>query len=86
MCQNLGKREIVGISGMPKFFFSEGSVAILTRGFSKSKFTNPSIDNFEWDGLSKYLRWSSHVCLSGKSNTWILISLLNYFFGRNSLH
>jgi hypothetical protein len=52
MCQNLGKQEIVGISGMPKFFFSKGSVAILTRGFSKSKFTNPSIDNFEqWGDL-----------------------------------
>jgi hypothetical protein len=78
MCQNLGKQEIVGTNGMPKFFFSRGSIAILIGGFSKSKFTNPSIDNFEHDGLSEYLQWkNSHVCLSGKSNTWILISLLN---------
>jgi hypothetical protein len=62
MCQNLGKQEIVGTNGMPKFFFSRGSVAILTGGFSKSKFINPSIDNFKGDGLSEYLRWkNSHV-------------------------
>jgi hypothetical protein len=55
MCQNLGKQKIVGTSGMPKFFFYGGSVAILTGGFSKSKFTNPSIDNFKRDGFFKYL-------------------------------
>jgi hypothetical protein len=28
--------------------------------------------------MYEYLRWkNSHVCLYGKSNTWILISLLN---------
>jgi hypothetical protein len=87
VCQNFRKQEIVSISGMAKFFFSKRLVAILTRGFSRSCFTNPSTNNLELDDLFEYL-WqrSSHVCLSTKSNTWILISFLEYFFYRNSLH
>jgi hypothetical protein len=70
---------------MPRFFFFERSVAILIEGFSKSKFTNPSIDNFEHDGFFEYLQWrSSHVCLFGKHmDLDIIVELIFY---RNSLH
>ncbi len=56
MCRNFGKQKIVGISGMHKFFFSRGSIAILTGGFSGSCFTNPLTDNLEKDGLPKYFQ------------------------------
>jgi hypothetical protein len=66
---------------MPRFFFSRGLAAISTRGFSKSCFTNPLIGDLKQDGLPEYLWWkSSHVCLSSKSNTWILTFFLEYFF------
>ncbi len=87
VCRNFGKLEIAIINGMPRFFFSRRSAAILTWGFSKSYFTNLIISNFEWDDLSEYIHQKSfHICLSSKSNTWILILFLEYFVYRNLFH
>jgi hypothetical protein len=69
MCRNFGKQKIVGNNGMVKFFFPNGLVTILIGGFFKSCFTNPSINNFEQDGLFKYFQQRSyHICLFSKSN------------------
>jgi hypothetical protein len=82
----LGNKKLLTLIKCPNLF--SGKLAtILIGGFFKSCFTNPIACNFEHDGLFKYLwRKSFHICLFGKSNTWILTLFLEYFVCRNLFH
>ncbi len=63
VCQNFGKQKIVSTSGIPRFFFSKRLIAISTQDFSRSCFSNPLVNNFKLNGLSKCLWWKTfHIC------------------------
>jgi hypothetical protein len=65
MCVKISKnKKLSTLMECLGFFFFEILTFILVEGFSRSFFSNPLVNNLEWDGLSNYFRHKiSHVCL-----------------------